>query len=87
MLLANGGETKTGENRQQKLALIDRDLKFDKYALPHQRKAGKKLIALTGISKFMILAQRTRMVKAFIDFWLTIDQCFAGGKLMPVQII
>ena len=35
MLLANGGETKTGENRQQKLALIDRDLKFDKYALPH----------------------------------------------------
>ena len=43
------------------------DLKFDKYALSQCKKAGKKLTALIRISKFMTIAQRRNIMKAFIE--------------------
>ena len=68
-LFVNIGETKLWESKQKKLlgVLIDRDLKFDEYVLPQCKKAGKKLTALTRISKFMTFAQRRNIMKAFIE--------------------
>ena len=68
-LLVNVEETEIWESKQQKLlgVLIDRDLKFDEYALSQCKKAGKKLTALIRISKFMTFAQRRNIMKAFIE--------------------
>ena len=68
-LFVNVGETEIWESKQQKLLaiLIDRDLKFDEYALSQCKKAGKKLTALIRISKFMTFAQRNNIMKAFIE--------------------
>ena len=68
-LFVNVGETKIWESKQQKLlgVLIDRDLKFDEYALSQCNKAGKKLTAFIRISKFMTFAQKRNIIKAFIE--------------------
>ena len=65
----NVGETKIWESKQQKLlgALIDRDLKFDKYVLSQCKKACKKLTALIRISKFVSFAKRRNIIKTFIE--------------------
>ena len=68
-LFFNVGKTKIWESKQQKLLgiLTDRDLKFDEYVLSQCKKAGKKLIALVRISKFMTFGQRRNIMKAFIE--------------------
>ena len=68
-LFFNVGKTKIWESKQQKLLgiLTDWDLKFDEYVLSQCKKAGKKLIALVRISKFMTFGQRRNIVKAFIE--------------------
>ena len=59
-LFVNVGETRIWESKQQNIlvVLIDRDLKFDLYVLSQCKKAGKKLIVLIRISKFMTFAEK-----------------------------
>ena len=68
-LFVNIGETKVWESKQQNLlgVLIDRDLKFDGYALSQCKKAVKKLTALIRISKYMTFGQRRNIMKVFIE--------------------
>ena len=56
-LFVNVGETKIWESKQQNFlcVLIEKDLKFDEYALSQCKKAGKKFTALIRVSKFMTL--------------------------------
>ena len=82
------GETKIWESKQQKLlgVPVDRNLKFDEYVLSQCRIAGKDLITLIRINKFMTFAQRRNIM----NFSLAISHlfgCFAEGRPRHAQII
>ena len=86
-MFVNVGETKIWESKRQKRLgiLIDRDLKFDEYVLTQSKKAGKKLIALIRVSKFMTFGQKRDIMKDLLNFSLAIAHlfgCFVGDKLM-----
>ena len=63
------GHAKIQESPKQKLhgAVIGRDLRFDGYVSSLRRKAGKKLSALTRLSHYMNLKQRSVLMKFFIE--------------------
>ena len=65
----NIGSCKIWESNDQKLLVvnIDRNLKFNHYISKQCKKAGRKLSALTRISKFMSLKCRRILVKSFIQ--------------------
>ena len=61
------GETKIWENVKLLGIDIDHDLSFNQHVSSRCSKTGNKLTALTRLSKFLIVKQRRRLFKAFLD--------------------
>ena len=68
-MLTNIGSEKIWGNIDQKLlgVKLNRNLKFIQYILKQRKKAGRKLIELSRIWKFMSLKCHRVLIKSFIE--------------------
>ena len=63
------GDVRIWETNKQKLfgVYIDRKLSFDEHVPNLCQKAGRKLSVLAGLSRFMILTQKTVLMKSLAE--------------------
>ena len=68
-LFANIGDSKILESPSEKLlgVIIDRSLKFDEHVFSICKKAGRKLSALSRVSKFLSFAKKRILMKSFVE--------------------